>query len=92
LQAPPESVHSFARPTVAQLEVSIKMAQTKNRTVQQPSRSEELPVAELDVAPSDGDLVHIRFAFGVWFAVFSLLAASILWDSVYGLLFRSPPG
>jgi hypothetical protein len=68
------------------------MAQTKNRSVQQTSRSEEPVFSEANVVPADGDLVHIRFAFGVWLAVFSLLAASILWDSIYGLLFRTSPG
>jgi hypothetical protein len=45
----------------------------------------------VEIAPAEGEIRHIRFAFGVWLVVFSILAASILWDSIYGLLFRHPP-
>jgi hypothetical protein len=66
------------------------MAQQKNHFGEQPSRTEEaaLPV---DGEAAEGELYNIRFAFAVWLAVFSILAASILWDSVYGMLFRHPP-
>lgn len=66
------------------------MAQTKNRLIQQPSPSEEVALP-VDVIPAEGEMAHIRFAFGVWLVVFAILAASIVWDSVYGLLFRHPP-
>jgi hypothetical protein len=66
------------------------MAQTKNRPSQQAGRTEEIP-SVVDATPVERDLPHMRFAFGVWMVVFSLLALSILWDSIFGLLFRSPP-
>ncbi|CAN5188920.1 hypothetical protein BH10PLA2_BH10PLA2_20460 [soil metagenome] len=64
------------------------MAQNKNKT-SQGSGLEELP--EVVAASPEPELLNIRFALGVWAAVFSLLALSIVWDSIYGLLFRSPP-
>ncbi len=68
------------------------MAQPKNRVPQPPPKSEEVVVTEVDVVPNERAMPHMRFAFGVWFAVFSLLAASIIWDSIYGLLFRTSSG
>lgn len=66
------------------------MAQSKNRVIPQSPLAEEatLPIGAM---PAEGEMLHIRFAFGVWLLVFSILAASILWDSIYGLLFRHPP-
>ena len=66
------------------------MAQNKNRGLQPGVELEVLSPA-VDASPAEGELPHIRFAFGVWVLVFSLLALSIIWDSIYGLLLRSPP-
>jgi hypothetical protein len=68
------------------------MAQPKSRVPQQPAPIEDSEVTVPTVAPNESAMPHMRFAFGVWFAVFSLLAASILWDSIYGLLFRTTSG
>jgi hypothetical protein len=69
------------------------MAQNKNRGAQPtPPRAEELDLTTADVVPHERAMPHMRFAFGVWVVVFSILAASILWDSVYGLLFRTSSG
>ncbi len=66
------------------------MAQSKTRPSQQAGQTE--PVAPVvEAIPTERELPHMRFAFGVWVVVFSLLALSIFWDSIYGLLFRSPP-
>ena len=68
------------------------MAQNKNRPPQQLPRIEEQPDVVVEVPPpNDRNIPYIRFAFGVWVAVFSLLALSVIWDSIYGLLLRSPP-
>jgi hypothetical protein len=66
------------------------MAQSKHRVVQQTPRVEEVALPVL-IAPAEGEILYIRFAFGVWLVVFSILATSILWDSIYGLIYRHPP-
>ena len=68
------------------------MAQNKNRVAQPAPRSEEIALTAADVVPHEHAMPHMRFAFGVWVVVFSLLAGSILWDSVNGLLFRTSSG
>ena len=65
------------------------MAQ-KSRVPQQPLKSQEIVLSEIDVVPNERAMPNMRFAFGVWFLVFALLAGSIFWDSIYGLLFRTP--
>ncbi len=72
--------------------MALIMAQTKNRVPPVAPKSEEVVVTAADVVPNERAMPHMRFAFGVWFAVFSLLAASIIWDSFYGLLFRTSGG
>ncbi len=69
------------------------MAQNKPRPPQQAPRVEAspTPVVAAPAPPADRNFPYIRFAFGVWAVVFSLLALSVIWDSIYGLLFRSPP-
>jgi hypothetical protein len=65
------------------------MAQAKNRMPNQSSRSEEPAVPATTEVLTEPEMPHIRFAFVVWCVVFSLLAFSIIWDSIYGLLFRT---
>jgi hypothetical protein len=67
------------------------MAQ-KSRVTQQPATSQEITLSELDVASNERAMPNMRFAFGVWFVVFAILAGSIFWDSIYGLLFRTASG
>ena len=67
------------------------MAQ-KIRVSQPPAKVQEIVLTDVDVVSNERAMPNIRFAFGVWFAVFALLAGSIFWDSIYGLLFRTASG